>query len=47
MTLFSDFDHKYDLKKATSYIKIQQILSSLYLNDVVFYLGDESLEYYI
>ena len=39
--LFNDFTHKYKLKiKATSNIKIQQILLSLSLNDVGIYLGD-------
>ena len=39
--LFSDFAHKYNLKnKATSNIKIQQVLSSLSLNDVWIYLRD-------
>ena len=38
---FNDFIKKYKLKnKATSNIKIQQILSSLYLNDVAIYLRD-------
>ena len=38
---FNDFIKKYNLKnKATSIIKIQQILSSLSLNDVAIYLRD-------
>ena len=38
---FKDFIKKHKLKnKATSNIKIQQILSSLSLNDVGIYLGD-------
>ena len=38
---FNDFIHKHILKhKATSNIKIQQILSSLDLNDVGIFLGD-------
>ena len=38
---FNDFVRKYDLKnKPTSNIKIQQILSSLSLNDVGIYLRD-------
>ena len=41
MITFNDFVHKYKLKnKATSNIKIQQILSSLGLTDVGIYLGD-------
>ena len=40
---FNDFVHKYKLKnKATSNIKIQQVLSSLSLNDVGIYLRDGS-----
>ena len=39
---FNDFIKKYKLKnKATSNIKIQQILSSLSLNDVAIYLRDD------
>ena len=39
--LFHDFVHKYNLKnKATSNIKIQQVLSSLSSNDVGIYLRD-------
>ena len=42
MLFFNDFVRKYSLKnKTTSNIKIQQILSSLYLIDVGIYLGDE------
>ena len=38
---FNDFPRKCDLKKeATSIIKIQQVLSSLSLNDVRIYLRD-------
>ena len=38
---FNHFVRKYDLKnKSTSNIKIQQVLSSLSLNDVEIYLGD-------
>ena len=38
---FNDFVRKYDLKnKPTSNIKIQQVLSSLSLNDVGIYLRD-------
>ena len=41
MTTFNDFIKKYKLKnKATSNIKIQQVLSSLYSNDVGIYLRD-------
>ena len=41
MITFNDFVRKYDLKnKATSNIKIQQVLSSLSLNDVEIYLRD-------
>ena len=39
---FNDFDHKYKLKdKATSNIKIKQVLSSLCLNDVEIFLRDD------
>ena len=39
--VFNDFVKKYNLKnKATSNIKIQQVLSSLSLNDVGIYLRD-------
>ena len=42
---FSDFIKKYKLKnKATSNTKMQQVLSSLSLNDVGIYLRDESFE---
>ena len=42
---FNDFVRKYDLKnKATSNIKIQQVLSSLSLNDVGVYLRDGPFE---
>ena len=42
MMSFKDFIHKYILKKeATSNIKIQQVLSSLSLNDVGICLRDE------
>ena len=42
MMTFNDFNKKYNLKnKATSNIKIQQVLSSLSLNDVGTYLRDE------
>ena len=41
MMIFNDFVHKYDLKnKATSNIKIQQVLSSLSSNDIGIYLRD-------
>ena len=41
MITFSGFVYKYDLKnKATSNIKIQQVLSSLSFNDVGIYLRD-------
>ena len=43
--LFNDFVKKYKLKnKATSNIKIQQVLSSLSLNDVGIYLRDGAFE---
>ena len=43
MMTFNDFFHKHNLKnKATSNIKIRQILSSLSLNDVGIYLRDGS-----
>ena len=39
--IFNDFIHEHKLKnKATSNIKIQQVLSSLFLNDVGIYLRD-------
>ena len=42
---FNDFIKKYNLKnKATSNIKIQQVLSSLSLNDVGIYLRDGPFE---
>ena len=41
MMTFNDFVHEHNLKnKATSNIKIQQVLSSLFLNDVGIYLRD-------
>ena len=41
MMLFNEFVRKHNLKnKATSIIKIQQVLSSLGLNDVGLYLRD-------
>ena len=41
MMTFSDFIKKYKLEsKATSNLKIQQILSSLFLDDVGIYLRD-------
>ena len=43
--MFNDFIKKYKLKnKATSNLKIQQILSSLSLNDVGIYLRDGPFE---
>ena len=45
MMTFNDFVRKYDLKnKATSNIKIQQVLSSLSLNDIGIYLRDGPFE---
>ena len=42
---FNDFVHKHNLRnKATSNIKIQQVLSSLSLNDVGIYLRDGPFE---
>ena len=42
---FNDFIKNYGLKnKATSNIKIQQVLSFLFLNDVGIYLGDGPFE---
>ena len=42
---FNDFVRKYDLKnKATSNINIQQVLSSLSLNDIGIYLRDGPFE---
>ena len=44
--MFNDFIKKHNLKnKATSNIKIQQILSSLSLNDIGIYLRDGLFEY--
>ena len=41
MMLFNDFVHNYKIKnKATSNIKIQQVVSSLSLNDIGIYLRD-------
>ena len=45
MTTFNDFVHKHNLRnKAASNIKIQQVLSSLRLNDVRIYLRDGPFE---
>ena len=45
MMTFNDFVRKYDLKnEATSNIKIQQVLSSLSLNDIGIYLRDGPFE---
>ena len=45
MITFNEFIKKYNLKnKATSNIKIQQYLSSLFLNDVGIYLRDGPFE---
>ena len=45
MMTFNNFVRKYDLKnKATSNIKIQQVLSSLSLNDIGIYLRDGPFE---
>ena len=44
MISFNDFVEKYNLKKATSNIKIQQVLSSLGLSDVGIYLRDGPFE---
>ena len=45
MMTFNDFVRKYDLKiKATSNIKIQQVLSSLSLNDIGIYSRDGPFE---
>ena len=45
MMTFNDFVNKYELKnKATSNIKIQQVLSSLSLNDIGIYLRDGPFE---
>ena len=44
--MFNDFIKKYNLKnKATSNIKVQQILSSLSLNDIGIYLRDGPFEF--
>ena len=41
MMMYNEFNKEYKLKNnATSNIKIQQVLSSLSLNDVGIYLGD-------
>ena len=41
MITFNDFVHKHNLRnKATSNIKIQQVLDSMRLNNVGIYLGD-------
>ena len=46
MMSFIDFLHKFELKnKGTSNIKIYQVLSSLYLNDVRIYLRDRPFEF--
>ena len=45
MMLFNDFVHKHNLKnKAMSNLKIEQVLSSLSLNDVGICLGDGPLK---
>ena len=45
MITFNDFGHKHNLRnKATSNIKIQQVLSSLSLNNVGIYLRDGPFE---
>ena len=45
MITFNDFVHKHNLRnKATSNIKIQQVLSSLSLNNVGIYLRDGPFE---
>ena len=45
MMTFNDFVKKFDLKnKATSNIKIQQVLSSLSVNDIGIYLRDGPFE---
>ena len=42
---FNDFNKKYNLRnKPTSNLKIQQVLSSLSLNDVGIYLRDRPFE---
>ena len=46
MMLFNDFVHKFKLKnESTSNIKLQQVLSSLSLNDVGIYLRDGPFEF--
>ena len=48
MITFNDFVHKHNLKnKATSNIKMQQVLSSLSLTDVGIYLRDGPFSSYI
>ena len=48
MKTFNEFIKKYNLKnKATSNLKIQQVLSSLSLNDVGIYLRDGPFKSYI
>ena len=43
---FNDFVHQYKLKdEATSNMKTQQTLSSLYLNDLGIYLRDGPFEF--
>ena len=45
MMTFNDFVHKHNLKnKATSIMKVQQVLPSLSLNDVGIYLRDGLFE---
>ena len=45
---FNDFNNKFILKeKGTTKIIIQQVLSSVSLNDVRICLGDEPVEYHI
>ena len=45
MMTFNDFVHKYNLKnKATSNMKIQKVLSSLFLNDLGIFLRDGHFE---
>ena len=38
--LYKDFVHKYNLKKATSNIEIQQVLGSIRVDNVGIHLGD-------
>ena len=46
MITFNEFIKKYNLKKrATSNIKIQQVLDSMGLNNVGIYLRDEAFEF--